>query len=127
MSFAIQLATKNTYDGWITFEDGSKFKIDYPTLPQKAKLNSLLLKLSGVDKSDSKIVTQEYMRLYIKFTIKDWEIKDSPKCVLIKDDNSGSELSDNLWFMLCDSIPQTVILFNKISTELEADEETKKK
>lgn len=124
--FAIKLATKNTFDGWIDFEDGSQFQIDYPTLPQRAKLNSLLLKLSEVEKSETKIVTQEYMRLYIKFTVKNWKLKDAPECKTIKNE-LGTELADNLWYMLCDSIPQTAILYNRISTELDSDEESKKK
>lgn len=127
--FSLTLATKNTFDGWIDFEDGSRLKIDYPTLPQKAKLNSFLLKMSGTEKENRSVVSQDYMRWYIKFTVKEWDLKmkDAPKCQTVKDDNNGTELRDDLWFMLCDSIPQTAVIFNKITNELEADETTKKK
>lgn len=133
--FVLKLATKNTFDGWISFDNGIRLKIDYPTLPQKNKLNSILL--SGMDfgkaKSDIKETTnQEFMRLYVKFTVKDWEgLKDDLghdfKCAVQKDEFGGSELQDNLWYMLCDDIIQTRVIFNKIAGELEADELTKKK
>jgi len=120
--FSLKLATKNTYDGWIDFEDGSRLKIDYPTLEQKAKLNSLLLKLNSVGPEMKQSTTVDYMRLYIKYTVKDWEIKEAPKCLL----NKG-EMKDELWLMLCDSTEQTAVIFNKIIEQLDADEETKKK
>ena len=133
--FVLKLATKNTYDGWLEFDNGIKLKIDYPTLPQKDKLNSLLLK--GLDINAKKFETkettnQEFMRMYIKFTVKDWEgMKDGNgnvyKCETVKDEFGGTELKEDLWFMLCDDIIQTRVIFNRIAIELENDEMTKKK
>ena len=125
--FSLTLATKNTFDGWIDFEDGSKLKIDYPTLPQNAKINAILLRISGMPKDEARVLTQEYMRLFIKYSVKDWEIKNAPKCQLTRDDKGDTELRDDLWYMLCDSIPQTAVIINKISSELELDALTKKK
>ena len=120
-----------------------QFLIDYPTREQSYKLRQIFLELNDIPMKDGELLFKEmtpeqiarvaiadkkYMESYLKFTIKDWKVKDADgndvKCALV-----NNELSNDLFERMCDSLSQEdlQIIYKAISKELEFTESDKKK
>jgi hypothetical protein len=138
----MKLAKKKSFNEWVTIGD-DKFLIDYPTREQNYKLKQIFLELNDIPMKDGvllydqmtpeqiariAIADKKYMELYLKVTIKDWQIIDvdgNPvKCVLV-----NNELDKGLFDRMCESLSQEdlTIIYQAISKELEFNESDKKK
>lgn len=138
----MKLAKKKSFNDWVIIGE-DKFLIDYPSREQAYKLRQLFLELNDLPMKDGELLFKEmtpeqvarvaiadkkYMELYLKVTIKDWQVKDADgndvKCVLV-----NNELSNDLFDRMCDSLSQEdlQIIYKAISKELEFNEADKKK
>lgn len=122
-------------DKWIDVNEKIRFKVDYLEPDQSYKLQVLLKK--GIDfkmeYDDDGLpivanMTEEqrarfdaawdyYIKVYLKYVIKDWEgIKDAKgneiKCVLV-----NNELEEKLWKVLCNQTALLFYLFVEASTK----------
>lgn len=121
----ITLSKKKTFGDWIELEDGIKMKIDYPTRAQERELLNFL-----IGEESKELITPaklDYMRYFLKYTIKDWKgIKDEDgneiPCRL-----KNNELDTELWEDLIANLDQSINLWVKINSELEFDVYDKKK
>lgn len=137
----MQLIKKQTYDGWIEIGEGTRLKIDYPTVEQKDFLDSILFATNlsmeeintGIKDPDKRTEAQyldiKYQRQYLRFTVKDWEgITDSEskevKCIL-----KNNELDEDLWRDMMRSLTPTELLsiYLKINKEIGFNSSDKKK
>ena len=126
---------------WVDIEKGIKFKVDYMTLEQEDELKDLLYRVGLIDDkmefdklSEDKLlkassILKKYYRMFIRFTVKDWQgIKDTQgkavKCKLVDD-----ILDEQLWEGLIRnlSLDDLMIIYKKINDEIKFTEIDKKK
>jgi len=126
---------------WVEIEKGIKFKVDYMTLEQEDELKDLLYRVGLIDDkmefdklSEDKLlkassILKKYYRMFIRFTVKDWQgIKDTQgkavKCKLVDD-----ILDEQLWEGLVRnlSLDDLMIIYKKINDEIKFTEIDKKK
>ena len=141
----MQIKLKHSKTNWIEFPD-AKFKIGYPTIEQQDRLNELLFELAFTDESLLKkgkisnnlpakkkakimVLNSQYYRLFLRYTIKDWEgivDEDGEKveCKLIND-----ELYKPYWDGLCKNLTTSQLADHwfKINDEVEFNGADKKK
>jgi hypothetical protein len=122
-------------DKWIDVDEKVGFKVDYLEPDQSYKLQVLLKK--GIDfkieydedglpivanmteeqKARFDAAWDYYIKVYLKYVIKDWKgIKDAKgneiKCVLV-----NNELEESLWKVLCSQPMLVLYLFVETSTK----------
>ena len=124
----------------------NKFKIDYPTLSQKKKLQLIILslgltqdELDAIDQNDMSSLSlqaqanvilsnKEYQENYLRYTIKGWDLKytdgEDFKCVL-----KDNELEEKCWTEFIDALSPSELnlLYNMIYDETKQTETDKKK
>jgi hypothetical protein len=116
--------------------NGYEIKIDYPTIEQQDQLNEILFQSIFIDNKiretkDPLLIAKlqaekvnlynQYMRLFLRFTIKD--IKGLPEAIKVE----NNQLSDDSYEKLCYDLEQVRTLFNVINNEIEFTETDKKK
>ena len=124
----MRIALKHSNSHWITGKDdeGSEFKllIDYPTFEQQEKLEELFYSSWSEDRNLDIAKYLKYKRLYLKFTIKDWQnvMVDDAKMIL-----KDNEMDLEQWQALTRDVLLVTKLFDLISPELTFNEADKKK
>jgi hypothetical protein len=141
----MNIPKKKILGDWLTVGE-NKFKIDYPTRDQKKKLQYILLSL-GLTEDDNKhlsendisslsssmqanivLANKDYQENYLRFTIKDWDLKYEDgevfKCVL-----KNGELEEKCWteFMEAMTPDELNLLYNAVYNEIQFTETDKKK
>lgn len=120
----MKLRKKKTLADWKDVGDGMSIKIDYPTMRQEQKLQSIF---SKEDKDFLK-----YAQLLARYAIKDWQGVDE-KCILVEDIENSDEnekatmLDVDLWWMAVSNPENAVTLGNIIWEEIGWTETDKKK
>jgi len=140
----VEIKLKHSNSKWVEFPD-AKFKIDYPTIEQQDNLNELLFQIAFIDenllegkvtenlpankKAKLMVLNSQYYRLFLRYTIKDWEgILDEEgenvKCKIVND-----ELYEPYWIGLCKELTtaQLASHWEKINKEIQFDDTDKKK
>ena len=124
----MRIALKHSNSHWITGkdDDGVEFKllIDYPTFEQQEKLEELFYSSWTEDRNIDLAKFLKYKRLYLKFTIKDWQnvMVDDAKMIL-----KDNEMDLEQWQALTRDVLLVTKLFDLISPELTFNEADKKK
>ena len=139
----MQIPLRQSKSKWITIGD-VKFKIGYLTLEQDDILKGYLYQtvqgkedLTPERKREVFKVSIQYYRLFLKYTIKDWEgiVDQDDKKVKCKtfinesDDERGTELDNHQWTGLCKRLSEGDLSnhWAKIFNEIKFDETDKKK
>jgi len=150
----ITIPLKHSKTHWVDFENSVKFKVGYLTLEQKDILKERLVTLAFIDSTlpekgelskelpaeeKAKLLTlsEKYHRLFLKYTIKDWQgiVNDKGKPVKLElitnesDPEQGTEMNTDQWIGLCKSLTpdQLATHWAKINREVVFDETDKKK
>ena len=139
----MQIRLKHSETNWINIGD-VKFKIGYLTLEQDDTLKGLLYQTfqggeEATQKTKAEIfsATIKYYRLFLKYTIKDWDgIVDQYgkklKCKIFineNDDERGTELDTKQWIALCKRLTEGDLAnhWSLIFNEIKFDDTDKKK
>lgn len=126
----LTIPLRNSKTKWLNF-DKVKFKIGYLTLEQDDILKGLLRSLGFADptlitkgeltdevsskkRSELYGLYIRYYRLFLKYTIKDWEgiideVGKKVKCKIFineDDEEKGTELDNHQWIGLCKSLSE---------------------
>lgn len=106
---------------WIDLE-GGRLKVDYPQGEHSHKLQDLFVDLSG-----KKSEMLDFARLYIKYTVKDWENLfeidgEELKCKL-----KDNELDDDVWKMITEDYTIVLKLYEAIESQIGWSDLDKKK
>jgi hypothetical protein len=120
----MKLALKKSFNNWVKVGvEGEEFLIDYPSIEQDQKLQSIKFsdEFSGNDKP------LKYFQYFLKFVIKDWKgIVDENgkplKCKIV-----NNELEESIWWALVGDEGLAMELFTICNKELEFTENDKKK
>jgi len=120
----MKLSLKKSFNNWVKVgKEGEEFLIDYPSIEQDQKLQSIKFsdEFSGNDKP------LKYFQYFLKFVIKDWkgitgEDGKPIKCKLV-----NNELEEELWWALVSDEAMAMELFTICNKELEFTENDKKK
>jgi len=123
----LKLPKRKTLTEWIKISDESKIKVDYPKGQQIHELQNIMADGEGKNSS-----FYDYARLYLKYTVKDWDnlisMEDEKgKDVPVKCELKDNELTDDVWYLLTSDGEITITLFNKIDDELRWVNKDKKK
>lgn len=120
----MKLSLKKSFNNWVKVgTEGEEFLIDYPSIEQDQKLQSIKFsdEYTGNDKP------LKYFQYFLKFVIKDWkgivdENGNPLKCKLV-----NNELEESLWWALVSDESLAMELFTICNKELEFTENDKKK
>jgi len=116
----ITLPKRDTITDWVDLEDGKKLKVDYPKGKQVHILQDLSVAVTDLDGNYNYSNFLKYSRMFLKFTIKDWDGFSVP-CKLHK-----NELDDDLWYDITEDIATTQYLYSKIEEVVRWNEYEKK-
>lgn len=116
------LPKKDILTDWIELDEKTKIKVDYPQGKQIHDLQDLSI---AVASDPTKFVA--YMRMYLKYTIKDWKYLlnvggEEIECKVI-----GNELADSVWYTLTSDPTIVTELYTRIEEQLRWVDKDKKK
>jgi len=120
----MKLSLKKSFNNWIKVGiEGEEFLIDYPSIEQDQKLQSIKFsdEYTGNDKP------LKYFQYFLKFVIKDWKgiVDENGKPIKCKIVNN--ELDESLWWALVSDESLSMELFTICNKELEFTDNDKKK
>ena len=121
------LPKRKTLTEWIEIQKGVKIKVDYPKGDQIHELQNIM-----ADSKGSTSGMYNYARLYLKYTLKDWQgllsaTNEKDEVVAVECKLNGNQLDDDLWYSLTTDHTGTITLFNLVDEELRWVNQDKKK
>lgn len=126
----MQLLLFDDKNSWIDITDKFKIKVDYCTVKQQIKLESMLgayaKKAEEISEEEQLQLFFEYATYYVKYHLKDWEgVTDGKKEIPFVLTND--EMDDKLWLGLVNNSDVFWKVFNAISNKLRFNAVDKKK
>ena len=139
----MNIILKESKTGWVKVSDEISILVDYLTIEQESKLKQILyevgfmpdLDLNNTDslnpENKAKLMTlnEKYYKLFIKYTIKDWQGVRNSNGQDVEFRLVKNEMDSGLWESLCRSLTVTNLyeLVSIIKKEIEFTEADKKK
>lgn len=116
---------------WIDIIDDFKILVDYPTVEQKYKLESILFNGAELNKDMLNKIElakwNQWVRYYLKYVIKDWQGLKNEDNQEIKCELVNNELKNELWEGLCQVDELVFDIYQKASEVLRWNIYDKKK